>query len=53
MRVFIQALFGLRSGYCLQDIAEKFDSSPYSEHSFALTMAAYIGGHHLQLKEQL
>ena len=23
---------------------EKFDSSPYSEHSFASKMAAYIGG---------
>ena len=44
---------GLCSGYSLQDIAEKFDLSPYPEHSSASKMAAYIGGQHWQLKEQL
>ena len=33
--------------YYLQDIMDKFDLSPYSEHSSAMKMAAYIWGHHL------
>ena len=39
---------GLHSEYRLQGVAEKFDLSPYYEHSFA-----YKAGRHLQLKEQL
>ena len=40
-------------GYHLWDIMDKFDSSPYSEHCSTSKMAAYIGGRHLQLKEQI
>ena len=43
----------LRSGQCLQGIAEKFDPPPYSEQSSALKMVASIRGLCLQLKEQL
>ena len=45
-------LSGLRSGYHLGGVAEKFDLPPYSEHSSALKMEASIGGRHFQLKEQ-
>ena len=43
---------GLRSGYSLQGVKEKFDLARYSERSSGSKMVASIGGCHLQSKEQ-